>query len=103
MTKEARIHSGGKTASSINGVGKLDSYIKKQNKKQTKKLDYFLDTIYKNKLKWTKDLHIRPETIQFIEENIGFTFWSYHHMYFFRPCLQHVEVPRPEIKPVSQQ
>jgi len=27
MTKEARIYNGAKTASSINGAGKLDSYM----------------------------------------------------------------------------
>ena len=45
MTKEARIYNGEKTASTINGVGKLDSYMQKN---QTGPFSY---TIYKNKLK----------------------------------------------------
>ena len=37
MTKEARIHNGGRTVSSINGVGKIGIAIYKRMK-----LDYFL-------------------------------------------------------------
>ena len=60
MTKEARIHNKGKIVSSINGVGKLDSYLQKNQ------AGLFLHTIYNNKYsKRIKDLNVRPKTIKF--------------------------------------
>ena len=45
LRKEARIYNGEKTASSISGAGKLDSYIKKNE------IRTLPNTIHNNKLK----------------------------------------------------
>ena len=78
MTKEARLHKGGKTVSSINGARKIGQLHVKKNEIRT-----FSVTIHKNKLKMVKDLNVRPDTLKLLEENVGRTLFDINRSNMF--------------------
>ena len=58
-------------------LGKLDSYMQKNETWPV------FHIIYKNKLKWMKDLDVRQESIKILEEIIGSKLYDIEHSHFF--------------------
>ena len=57
------------------------------------KSEHFLTPYTKTNSKWIKDLNVRPETIKFLEENMGRTLFDTNHsMILYAPPLRIMEI-----------
>ena len=58
------------------------------------KLEHFLTPYAKINSKWIKDLNVRPETVNLLEENIGRAFFDVNHS-------KNLYEPRPKVMEIK--
>ena len=92
MTEEARTYNGEMTASSISGAEKTGQlYVKERNQKNS------LTPYSKIKSNWIKDLNVRPDIIELLEENVGKTLFDINHSNIFFDPPPRVMKLKPKI------
>ena len=60
-----------------------------------KKLEHFLTPYTKINSKWIKDLNVRPETVKFLEKNLGITLSDINHSKILYVLPTRAEAQRP--------
>jgi hypothetical protein len=75
LTRDLKPSSGKKTAFSTNGAGTTGGY----HVEKCELIHSYLSPCTKVKSKWSKELHIKPETLKLIEEKVGEKPHGYRH------------------------
>ena len=83
MMEEARLYNGGKRVSSINGVDKIGQLNIKRK---------IAHSLTSHTHTWIKDLNVKSDTTNLLEENIDRTLYMNHSNIFFDPSPRVTEI-----------